>query len=205
MSCRSLLDQVDGVLTISSLGTSAAAIVLSYLSCYIVPDASDETNGTDFAWGISGFISFLPFFNWLAWILPALQSNRSVIYYSYAALYFYPLARNGFDLDWYSLVMLLACITHVQVERIARTEPEVLQEATPFTSVGGALAKTLKAVGAFSGELATAVQDDARRIGEGKSAVDFDRQLRQEIDETRETAGQQLDEFDKKLRRKNFL
>jgi hypothetical protein len=63
-----------------------------------------------------------------AWILPALQisgptagdrdkqQQRSSLYYAYCALYAVPLLRNGFDfLDGYSILMLLLCITHVQV------------------------------------------------------------------------------------------
>jgi hypothetical protein len=49
-----------------------------------------------------------------AWVFQALESDNR-IYYGYAALYALPLFRNGFDQDWFSITLLLACVVHVQV------------------------------------------------------------------------------------------
>lgn len=199
--CSSVFEQANSILTTATIGASAVGIFVSYMTCYFTPDPDDNTS--DFGWGISGFITFLPLFNWLAWILPALQSNRSLVYYTYAAVYAYPLLRNGFDQDWYSTLMFAACIVHLQVERLARTEPEVLQNAAPLKGVGSGLAKALKAVGAFSGELVSTVRKDVRRIRDGKSVKEFERQLSKDLDESRQASGRQLKKFDEKLKKKN--
>jgi len=79
----------------------------------------------NFRWGLMGFISAFPLFNWLAWIFAAVDSDNPRLYYWFAALYALPLLRNGFDFDWFTWAMLGAGVVHVQAARIAATEPEV--------------------------------------------------------------------------------
>ena len=66
-----------------------------------------------------------------AWILPALQNpDRAALFYTYAALYSYPLLKDGFDIEGYTLVMLLLGIIHIQVRIQAHVKCTCLQQVT---------------------------------------------------------------------------
>lgn len=46
-------------------------------------------------WSLTGFVSFIPFLNWTAWILPALEGTSPALFYGLAALYLLPLLHAG--------------------------------------------------------------------------------------------------------------
>lgn len=53
------------------------------------------------------------------------SAARANLYYLYCALYSAPLLRSGFDLDGYSLLMLLLCAAHVQVSDLTAHEADM--------------------------------------------------------------------------------
>eukprot|EP00246_Nothoceros_aenigmaticus_P015363 TRINITY_DN632_c0_g1_i3.p1 TRINITY_DN632_c0_g1~~TRINITY_DN632_c0_g1_i3.p1 ORF type:complete len:218 (+),score=32.17 TRINITY_DN632_c0_g1_i3:151-804(+) len=66
-----------------------------------------------------GIISFIPFFNWLAWVFAWLDTRRTR-YLVYAIVYAAPYLKNDFSLSpdesWLPLASLAACIVHVQLD-----------------------------------------------------------------------------------------
>ncbi|KAK9828117.1 hypothetical protein WJX81_006542 [Elliptochloris bilobata] len=83
----------------------------------------EELEGEEVKWGVMTVISFIPLFNWLAWVFAAFDDpQRARLYYLFAAVYAVPSLRNGFTLDSFSIACLLLGIVHVQVERVAQTE-----------------------------------------------------------------------------------
>ncbi|GLC40277.1 hypothetical protein PLESTB_001599700 [Pleodorina starrii] len=125
----------------------------------------DRSEDDNFVWGLMGFISFLPLFDWLAWVLAALSDeDRATLYGIYAALYGSPLLLRG--LNWqdpWVLFMLVLCVVHVQAERIAQTEPEVLRSIRPVGAVGAALRGLLGGAGSLLSGLGGVLAEDSRR------------------------------------------
>lgn len=85
---------------------------------------SDDDSAENIRWSVMGVLSVLPFVNPMAWVFAALDDDdSSTLYYSLAFIYSLPYIANGFELDGFAIVSVLACILHVQVERLAQTEP----------------------------------------------------------------------------------
>ncbi|EFJ45407.1 hypothetical protein VOLCADRAFT_121169 [Volvox carteri f. nagariensis] len=131
------------------------------------PRASGSGRDEDdnFVWGLMGFISFLPLFNWLAWVLAAISDeDRAALYGVYAALYGSPLLLRG--LDWqdpWMVFMLVLCVVHVQAERIAQTEPEALRSIRPVGLAGAALRGVMRGTGSLVTGLGGVIVEDAKR------------------------------------------
>lgn len=86
--------------------------------------------------GAMTIISFIPLFNWLAWVFAWLDTNEQR-YLFYAIVYLAPYVRNGFSLSpddsWLPIASLLACIVHVQLDISLSTgslQNEFLRDAT---------------------------------------------------------------------------
>ncbi|GIL58732.1 hypothetical protein Vafri_13734 [Volvox africanus] len=129
--------------------------------------AGGITGGDDdnFVWGLMGFISILPLFDWLAWVLAAISDeDRAALYGIYAALYGSPLLLRG--LNWqdpWVLFMVALCVIHVQVERISQTEPETLRSIRPVVAVGAALRGAVRGTGSLLSGVGGVLAEDARR------------------------------------------
>eukprot|EP01024_Parvocaulis_polyphysoides_P037921 TRINITY_DN33899_c1_g1_i1.p1 TRINITY_DN33899_c1_g1~~TRINITY_DN33899_c1_g1_i1.p1 ORF type:complete len:310 (+),score=32.89 TRINITY_DN33899_c1_g1_i1:217-1146(+) len=81
--------------------------------------------GDNVKWSVMGVISCIPYLNYLAWIFGALEDEQNKnIYYAYAALYFLPWIKQGFEFDFWQVWILALGIVHVQVERLVITEPQ---------------------------------------------------------------------------------
>ncbi|GLI59580.1 hypothetical protein VaNZ11_001505 [Volvox africanus] len=132
-----------------------------------VKNAGGVTGGDDdnFVWGLMGFISILPLFDWLAWVLAAISDeDRAALYGIYAALYGSPLLLRG--LNWqdpWVLFMVALCVVHVQVERIAQTEPETLRSIRPVAAVGAALRGAVRGTGTLLSGIGGVLAEDSRR------------------------------------------
>ncbi|GIL97598.1 hypothetical protein Vretimale_3131 [Volvox reticuliferus] len=111
-----------------------------------------------------GFISILPLFDWLAWVLAAINDeDRAALYCIYAALYGSPLLLRG--LNWqdpWVLFMVALCVVHVQAERIAQTEPEALRSIRPVGAVGAALRGAARGTGSLLSGVGGVLAEDAR-------------------------------------------
>ncbi|KAK2076454.1 hypothetical protein QBZ16_000979 [Prototheca wickerhamii] len=69
-------------------------------------------------------LSFMPFLNPLAWVFASMDDeDNASLYRAYAILYTVPYLTDGFKLDSFVLLSIAAGVAHVQIERLAMTEP----------------------------------------------------------------------------------
>ncbi|KAJ9515695.1 hypothetical protein QJQ45_002676 [Haematococcus lacustris] len=123
---RALLpDSIDQPLMAATLLASGVSIVSLALRFEPLPDA-EAADGSSYA--VMGVVSCIPLVSWTAWLLPCiLEPARSRLYLTWAALYAAPFLRDGFDLTGYSMAMLALGALHIQVARLAATEPAILK------------------------------------------------------------------------------
>lgn len=89
---------------------------------FLQPSLEEDTDSIK--WSVMGVLSFLPFLHPLAWIFAALDDeDSSTVYYSFAFLYALPYIANGLQFDSPAALAMIVGIAHVQLERIAQTEP----------------------------------------------------------------------------------
>ena len=101
-------------------------------------DKEADAADAEVTWTLAGVVALIPFTNWVAWLGLALDidtdeagtadsaaadASRRVRYLAFAALYALPYLHSGLSVDALDVVAVLACAAHVQLERIAVTEP----------------------------------------------------------------------------------
>ncbi|KAG1676047.1 hypothetical protein FOA52_014912 [Chlamydomonas sp. UWO 241] len=193
---------------------------------------AENDDDAGFGWSVAGVVACIPLVSFIAWALPILSasgpgsiepaatggggtsgtSDTSVqLYYAYAALYAAPLLRSGFDLDAYSLAMIMLCVVHVQVERIAAIEPETLRALLPRRAPSSLPPSTSRGDGAPSpssltssqasqqasrllGSAARSAAAGLERIGQALSSSDASG-----ADEVDELSAFELQQFDQRL------
>lgn len=155
-------------------------------------DDTDEEDGVK--WGVMTIISCFPLLNWLAWVFAAFDDEeRAPIYYTNAFVYLLPWLSRGFELDRFSIACLLVGIAHVQVERIAQTEPEKAQLPSPDM-----IRKPLEKAAALLGDTTRAYEEvieenlESTRKQALEADLEADMKMRQ----------RQLEDWDAKLRQR---
>ncbi|KAK3150828.1 hypothetical protein QOZ80_3AG0238330 [Eleusine coracana subsp. coracana] len=81
--------------------------------------------------GVMEIISFLPYFNWLSWIVAWWDSGKRR-YLVYAAVYLSPYLRTNLSLSpeesWLPIASIFICILHIQLEGAIRNyDNEIFQ------------------------------------------------------------------------------
>jgi len=120
----SIVDTVAGVAAISSLGLSALPLLTGKaVRANRGRPVNDETEEEDFSFGVMTGVSFLPYANWTAWVLRAIEDqSNSALYYAVAALYAVPWIAHDLRLDGFTTIMLLLGAANVKIESMAATE-----------------------------------------------------------------------------------
>eukprot|EP01025_Chloroclados_australasicus_P018176 TRINITY_DN19415_c0_g3_i3.p1 TRINITY_DN19415_c0_g3~~TRINITY_DN19415_c0_g3_i3.p1 ORF type:complete len:189 (-),score=15.52 TRINITY_DN19415_c0_g3_i3:168-734(-) len=111
--------------------------------------------GDNIRWSVMAVISCIPLLNWLAWVFAAIEdeTNKNV-YYAFAAVYLTPWIMQGFDVDAWSVFILILGVMHVQVERLVQTEPQqTLQLVENSLGNVDALKKGVQKLGSLWGVL----------------------------------------------------
>ncbi|BDA48034.1 hypothetical protein COCOBI_11-2910 [Coccomyxa sp. Obi] len=153
---------------------------------------TDEEDGIK--WGVMTIISCFPLLNWLAWVFAAFDDEeRAPIYYTNAFVYLLPWLSRGFELDRFSIACLLVGIAHVQVERIAQTEPEIVQLPSPDI-----VRKPLEKAAALLGDTTRAYEE----VIEGNLENTRKQALEAELEADKEMRQRQLEDWDAKLRQR---
>ena len=109
-----------------------------------------------------------------------------------------PYVANGFELDGYSIIALIACIAHMQVERIAQTEPVEIELPQVLRTLLRSLPRALTALGRYG---AVVGEELSYRVGRSAEAQKR-KPDRKYLEEKSREARMELDEFDRKAREK---
>ncbi|EFJ04922.1 hypothetical protein SELMODRAFT_48523, partial [Selaginella moellendorffii] len=101
----------------------AVAIGACVLSSLVLPSGQTKPDGSvfgpdDVRYAAMGIISFIPLFDWLAWVFAWLDTSKRR-YLVFSIVYLAPYLKSGMSLStddsWLPLASVLACILHVQV------------------------------------------------------------------------------------------
>ncbi|EFJ20053.1 hypothetical protein SELMODRAFT_109971, partial [Selaginella moellendorffii] len=105
----------------------AVAIGACVLSSLVLPSGQTKPDGSvfgpdDVRYAAMGIISFIPLFDWLAWVFAWLDTSKRK-YLIFSIVYLAPYLKSGMSLStddsWLPLASVLACILHVQVSRLS--------------------------------------------------------------------------------------
>ncbi|KAA6426412.1 MAG: hypothetical protein FRX49_03523, partial [Trebouxia sp. A1-2] len=164
--------------------TAAAAGLLYSATPLLTGKSKDENQGrsdnygeTDadpegIKWGVMSVVSFIPLFNWTAWVFAAIDDEtQAAKYYAFAAVYALPLIRNGFQFDSFLAVAVLLCAAHVQLERIANTEPVGI-DVPAVSDISRASAKGARQLTDSTKEWSASVQETSRRRQQEKQELE---------------------------------
>lgn len=138
---------------------------------------SDNYGDTDadpegIKWGVMSVVSFIPLFNWTAWVFAAIDDEtQAAKYYAFAAVYALPLIRNGFQFDSFLAAAVLMCAAHVQLERIANTEPVGIN-VPAVSDISKASAKGARQLTDSTKEWSASVQETSRRRQQEKQDLE---------------------------------
>ncbi|KAM0934636.1 hypothetical protein DsansV1_C31g0218371 [Dioscorea sansibarensis] len=86
-------------------------------------DGGGAMDSTDTRFAVMGIVSFIPYFNWLAWVFAWLDSGKQR-YLIYSIVYLAPYLRTNLSLSpeesWLPIASIVFCILHVQLEASIR-------------------------------------------------------------------------------------
>lgn len=134
-----------------------------------------------------------------AWVFGALDDeDSSVLYWSFAWIYAMPYVANGFELDGYAIAALLVGIAHMQVERIAQTEPVEVELPQVLRSFLRSLPLALTVLGRYGAIVGEEVSGRVGRSADAQKRKPDRKYLEEKSREER----MQLEEFDRKIREK---
>jgi hypothetical protein len=102
-------------------------------------------------------------------VFAALDDEEAyLLYYSLAFIYALPYVANGFELDGFALLSLLICALHVQLERIAQTEPVEVELPSVLRRLVGGIPKAVRSLGRYSSRLGTELGGRTRSAEEAR-------------------------------------
>lgn len=122
---------VDTVAALSCIGISTLVLLSKGLESQSMDQESLE-DSNEFIWSVSTVTSLIPVFNWLTWILPALESKQPARFYLFAAIYAIPVFVRGLptgEVEPTTIALYILCALHLQVELAAATNPQPVIKA----------------------------------------------------------------------------
>lgn len=126
------------------------------------------------------------------------DEESSFIYWSFALIYTLPYLRNGFELDGFAIAALLLGALHMQVERLAQTEPVEVELPEVLRALVRGLPRAVTALGRYGAGVGTEVGGRVRKSEEAQRR----RPDRKELEARSRDARMELEEFDKMQRRR---
>lgn len=132
---------------------------------------SQDDSVENIRWSVMAVLSFLPFLHPLSWIFAALDSDNTssssssstTLYFSFALLYSLPYLANGIEFDSAAALALLVGIAHVQLERVAQTEPVEVQLPIVLRSLLKAIPRLFSVVARYGASLGDEVVERTAR------------------------------------------
>lgn len=162
---------------------------------FLQPNA--EESAENIKWGVMTTLSLFPFLNPLSWVFGALDDEDSaLLYWTFAAIYTFPYLSNGFELDGYAVGALLLGAVHMQIERIAQTEPVEIELPDVIRALLRSLPHAVTALGRYGAGVGSEVMDRMKKSDEAQKRKP-DRKF---LEERSREARAELEEFDRKRR-----
>jgi len=135
----------------------------------------------------------------MAWVFGALaDEDSSLLYWALAFVYTLPYIRSGLDLDGYAIAMLILGAVHMQIERVAQTEPAEVEFPEVLQTVLRSVPRALTALWRYGAGVGGEVAD---RIQESKEAQ-LRKPDRKMLEEKGREARMELDDFDRRRRQR---
>ncbi|KAI8100735.1 hypothetical protein M9434_005126 [Picochlorum sp. BPE23] len=107
-----------------SYGIIGASVVPLFVeSTGQVPADGEEDEVGNVRWSVMAVLSCFPYLNYMGWVFAALDDEENAqMYWVFACLYAAPYVVDGLRLDGFTVVCLILCVIHTQIERIGKTE-----------------------------------------------------------------------------------
>lgn len=164
---------------------------------YVQPGPDEEAD--NLKWGIMSVLAAVPFLSPLGWVFGALDDEESsALYWSLAALYSLPYLTSGLRLDSFAVATLLAGAVHMQIERVARTEPAEVELPQAARSLLRRLPGAVVALGRYGAQVGGEVAQRTRRADDAARR----RPDRKYLEEQSREARAELEKFDRKQRQR---
>ena len=88
-----------------------------------VPADSEEDEVGNVRWSVMAVLSCFPYLNYMGWVFAALDDEENAqMYWVFACLYAAPYVVDGLRLDGFTVLCLILCVIHTQIERVGKTE-----------------------------------------------------------------------------------
>lgn len=107
-----------------SYGIIGASVVPLFVeSSGQVPADGEEDEVGNVRWSVMAVLSCFPYLNYMGWVFAALDDEEHAqMYWVFACLYAAPYVVDGLRLDGFTVLCLVLCVIHTQIERIGKTE-----------------------------------------------------------------------------------
>jgi hypothetical protein len=134
-----------------------------------------------------------------AWVFGALDDEDSAaLYWTFAFIYTLPYLASGLQLDGFAAAALAAGAAHLQVERVAQTEPAEVELPAVARAALRRLPGAVAVAARYGARVGGEVAGRARRAG-GAAARRPDRKF---LEERSREARAELEEFDRRQRQR---
>lgn len=145
-------------------------------------------------WSVMSVTSCLPYLNYLGWVFGALYEEEGpTLYWVLSFLYFLPYVMDGFRLDGFTILTLCMGVVHMQIERIAQTEPVQVSPGILKESVQRHLPESLEGVAkipsSLGDELGSRIEENILAEKRGRDKRELERESRRMLEELRDFDG----------------
>lgn len=145
---------------------------------------NEDTEEENFLYSLASGIAILPYANWTAWVLRAFnEESNAALYYAIASAYAVPWVTHDLRLDGFTVLMLLLGAVHVQVERVAATQPVELR---------------VPGVSAIARQLSSAIASPVREVASAVNRKQLSASAGQPLPGKEDETGESTEEYDKR-------
>ena len=124
------------------------------------------------------------------------DDEYSTVYWTFAFLYSLPYLSNGFQVDEFAMLMLLVSVIHMQIERVAQTEPVEIELPEVLRRVAQWMLVAFDAVGIYGDRVGWGVRSRVKRSNDARRR----RPDRKYLEEKSREERLELEDFDRRRR-----
>jgi hypothetical protein len=159
------------------------------------PNAGERAD--NIRWGVMSILAAIPFLNPMGWVFGALDDEEfSTMYWTFAFLYSLPYLSNGFQVDTFAFSMLFVSIIHMQIERIAQTEPAEIELPEVLRKIAQGMLSAVDMLGVYGDRVGWDIRSRVKRSDEARRR----RPDRKYLEEKSREERMELEDFDRRRR-----